>query len=142
MPRKKYYHNNVEKLKLYNKQYYESNRDTQLPRLRHNSIRYRKNNGNKIYMNDIKREHGLTQDQYNLKLIAQNHKCQICKKDEIILNKRLSLDHDHITGNIRDLLCHRCNVGIGLFGESTSQDEAIAALENAILYIKKWKRNQ
>lgn len=47
---------------------------------------------------------------------VQGWKCAICKvhKDDAP-RKTLLLDHNHATGKIRKLLCHRCNVGLGLF---------------------------
>jgi len=46
----------------------------------------------------------------------QSGRCAICGDPP---GKRgLHLDHDHLTGIVRGLLCHRCNFGIGLFRDS------------------------
>lgn len=43
--------------------------------------------------------------------------CDCCgKKPE--KGKSLSLDHDHRTGIFRGWICNRCNLGIGLLGDS------------------------
>lgn len=42
--------------------------------------------------------------------------CSICKVEET--SKRLSLDHDHVTGKLRGLLCTNCNLGIGCFKDN------------------------
>jgi len=42
----------------------------------------------------------------------QNYKCAICQKPED--NKKLHVDHNHKTGQIRMLLCHGCNIGYKL----------------------------
>lgn len=46
--------------------------------------------------------------------------------------KALSVDHDHITGQVRDLLCQRCNPGIGYFQDDPER------LQKAIDYLQKW----
>jgi Recombination endonuclease VII len=49
-------------------------------------------------------------------LAAQGGVCAICRKPEMIVDertpggiRRLAIDHDHVTGRIRGLLCNRCN---------------------------------
>lgn len=44
---------------------------------------------------------------------------------------RWHVDHDHRTGAVRGILCHRCNVGIGHFGDS------VVGLHRAIHYLGK-----
>jgi hypothetical protein len=70
-------------------------------------------------------------------LASQNNKCAICGIDQNSLKdgkkKYLCVDHCHITGSIRGLLCDKCNRGIGLLGDN------IDNLFNAIDYLKKYK---
>lgn len=65
----------------------------------------------------IKRTFGISLDQYNYMLSKQDNKCAICfgKNHN---NKKLAIDHDHITGKVRGLLCSRCNTVIGLAKDS------------------------
>ncbi len=61
----------------------------------------------------------------------QKGRCAICNKHQAELTKAMALDHNHITGEDRGLLCNRCNLGLGYF----NSDEGIGLLENAIKYI-------
>jgi len=68
-------------------------------------------------------------------LIArQNNLCKICGKPETSKFKgklkRLAIDHCHKSGNVRGLLCAACNVGIGVFNDSTE------LLKKAIAYLE------
>lgn len=93
------------------------------------------------YERNLQRNYGISLEEYNQKLIAQNYVCAMCKKPESVVNgysktvKRLAVDHCHASGNIRDLLCNRCNTMIGL-----ANDE-IEILEAGIVYIKSHKEN-
>ena len=66
------------------------------------------------------RRYGLTHAQYDAMLEAQGGVCGLCGKVETHRGRngevsRLAVDHDHVTGSIRALLCHSCNTGVGLF---------------------------
>lgn len=52
-------------------------------------------------------------------LAHQNGGCAICvaKQAGRPGARRLIVDHDHVTGEIRGLLCHRCNAAIGLLND-------------------------
>lgn len=39
----------------------------------------------------------------------QEGKCGVCYKHESNFKMRLSVDHNHKTGQVRGLLCYRCN---------------------------------
>ena len=71
-------------------------------------------------------EYGISLLQYEAMLEAQNGVCAICKKTE---GKHLSVDHNHVTGEIRGLLCSRCNLVIGRCNDDTK------LLKAAILYL-------
>jgi len=57
----------------------------------------------------LKRTYGITEDQYDKMLKKQKHCCFICEKHESEFKTRLAVDHNHITGEIRGLLCNYCN---------------------------------
>jgi hypothetical protein len=50
---------------------------------------------------------GVTVEQYDAMLAAQGGGCAICGTKP--KTRRLDVDHDHKTGRVRGLLCHRCN---------------------------------
>lgn len=54
---------------------------------------------------------------YELMLRDQNGCCAICKTKPP-KGKRLDIDHDHSTGEVRGLLCGLCNRGLGLFKDN------------------------
>lgn len=51
--------------------------------------------------------YGLTIERYDELLELQGGKCAICRNRP--KKKRLAVDHDHVTGAVRGLLCSRCN---------------------------------
>jgi len=65
----------------------------------------------------LKYRYGLTPEQYNTKLVEQKGVCAICKKPPTG-GRRLHIDHNHQTGEVRGLLCNGCNRGIGYLQES------------------------
>jgi hypothetical protein len=63
------------------------------------------------------RNHGLGAETYRAMVEDNNDRCVICSEPESI-RENLSVDHDHVTGMIRGLLCHSCNVGLGHFRDN------------------------
>lgn len=55
--------------------------------------------------------YGLKPEDFDVMLMTQCGKCAICGDD--FGEKSPHVDHDHETGDIRGLLCARCNTGIG-----------------------------
>ena len=83
---------------------------------------------------NLKKLYGITVDEYESMYESQNGVCLICKQKESLMEngllRSLSVDHDHITDEVRGLLCNACNRGLGLFRDN------IDALNNAIEYLK------
>ena len=67
----------------------------------------------------LRRKYGLTLEEYEALLEAQGGCCAICRR-EPNPNISLHVDHDHETGQVRRLLCVRCNNGVALFEEDPS----------------------
>lgn len=72
-------------------------------------------------------KYGLTVEQYEIMCLMQNNLCAICCEEP---EENLHVDHDHVTGEVRGLLCNNCNNGLGRFKDN------IESLENAILYLR------
>jgi hypothetical protein len=79
----------------------------------------------------LRETYGIKLSDYAAMLEAQGHKCAICGQDETRFKKKLVIDHDHATGEVRQLLCNMCNHGIGNFKDD------IDLMANAIKYILK-----
>lgn len=62
----------------------------------------------------LKKRFGITIDDYDEMLVAQDGRCAICSGPPSGRYKRFHVDHDHVTDEIRALLCHHCNVALGL----------------------------
>lgn len=84
----------------------------------------------------LKRNYNLTLEEYNKMVDTQNNLCYICGKTETSLRckartpKDLAVDHCHKTGNIRKLLCTRCNQSLG------RMEDSIDLLQAMIDYLK------
>ena len=71
------------------------------------------------------RRYGISEDQYDQRLTEQLGLCAICGEG-CRSGGRLSVDHDHKTGEVRGLLCKQCNLAIGLLGDDPQRVDAAA----------------
>lgn len=79
----------------------------------------------------IRKKYGITKNQYDNLLQKQGGGCAICGRVEEPDGRRLSIDHDHNTGEVRGILCNNCNNGIGSFGDDIEgMHKAISYLQN------------
>lgn len=69
---------------------------------------------------------GLTDEQYATLLALQGGTCALCPATPKA--RRLNTDHDHATGKVRGLLCHRCNRALPAWIR-------VGWLERAIAYL-------
>lgn len=70
----------------------------------------------------LRTTYGITLAEYEAMLTSQGNCCAICKNDKASAkHSRHSwrVDHCHATGKVRALLCHNCNIALGLLKEST-----------------------
>jgi len=74
-------------------------------------------NPDKVKKNGRRRNlklYGLTEDQFDEMAEAQRYCCYLCGTDEVY---PLEVDHSHKTGNVRKLLCNKCNTALGLLSD-------------------------
>ena len=112
------YDKNQEKITAHRRTFYSKNKD-------------------RIMIKQRKRLYGISDIEYKKLFLKQKGICAICKGGETTTSngkiKKLSIDHNHETGQIRGLLCQRCNTAIGMLSDNTE------CLARAIVYIEKYK---
>lgn len=109
---KTYFASNREELLEYKKQWFRE-RAPELSRASH-----------------LKNRYGLTVSRYNEMVKEQNGQCRICKRVPSDKRNKLVVDHCHQRDIVRGLLCHPCNVLIGM------AEEKLETLQEAIAYLK------
>lgn len=84
-------------------------------------------------MGHLQRKYNMTTTQYEDLHSKQSGKCAICGQEETAQRrgniKKLAVDHDHVSGRLRGLLCSNCNIGLGKFKDSKEY------LNSAIRYL-------
>ena len=92
---------------------------------------YNKRNSNSVRSQYLKRNYGLTFEEFDSMLSKQDNCCAICKgKEPYGRHKRFTVDHNHKTGEVRGLLCNRCNTALGLV------EDNIHTLKSMIQYLE------
>jgi hypothetical protein len=81
----------------------------------------------RAYERNIKRNYGITVDDYNAMYESQGGLCLGCKRGNN--GSRFHIDHCHTTGEVRGLLCSKCNAALGLL------EDNIETLSNLIVYL-------
>lgn len=85
-----------------------------------------------IYNAKLQRKYKISREEYDKILREQGGVCAICGNSPVP-NKKLGVDHDHITGSHRGLLCDKCNRAIGLLGDEPQK------VLSAFLYLEHHK---
>lgn len=95
---------------------------------------YRKQEPRRVLATKLRREYGISLEQYDDLLAAQGGRCGACSRTEPGgVSNQWHVDHEHTTRAVRGLLCHFCNTGIGLLGDD------LEGLLRAVDYLKKEK---
>lgn len=121
---REYYAKNKERILEYKRKHREKNREKYNQRARES----RKKNPDAAVEYNLRKKYGITLADYARMLIKQGEGCAICgEADDGAL---LAVDHCHETGEVRGILCRRCNTAIGkLSDDPTLLASAIDYLE-------------
>lgn len=74
---------------------------------------WKKANPEKVYRQHLRYVYGVSGEIYDAMVAGQNGRCAICSGQ----SKRLQVDHCHVSGSLRALLCARCNTQLGRLEE-------------------------
>ena len=118
-----------EKYHARERSYYRENQE----RIRENARRWR--TPEKLRAAMLRKLYGLTVESYTALLEKQGGMCAICKKTSSGVDGRsFHVDHDHVTGAVRGLLCQTCNVGLGALHDDVNLlRAALAYLEGSVM---------
>jgi Tfp pilus assembly major pilin PilA len=116
---------NKDKVKEYRRKSFERNPEA----VRASKKKWADANKDKIVNKRLKHLFGITLEDYEELLEAQQFSCAICGVSECSTGKNFAVDHNHETGEIRGLLCKKCNTGLGIFRDSP------ALIGNAYQYL-------
>jgi hypothetical protein len=120
-----------EKAKEYHKQYRERNREKrrayQKEYDRRTNYRY---DAKRHRERTLRKKYGISLDEFNAMVVLQGNLCAICKQPPGKFG--LFVDHNHVTGKVRGLLCSPCNSGIGYL----RGDSGVSVLEAATAYLR------
>ena len=87
----------------------------------------------KCYIDDVKcNQHGITLEELHSKDAVTN--CEICeaKLTRGSSSNGRTMDHNHVTGEMRGVLCNNCNRGIGLLQDNPW------IIKRSLEYLKKY----
>lgn len=86
---------------------------------------------------ELKKNFGISLEDYQRKFVEQNGVCAICEQPEKDIRngqvRWLAVDHNHTSGDVRGLLCGHCNKAIGFMCDSPDR------LAKAITYLRKYE---
>ena len=95
------------------------------------TVEYNREHSTSVRSQYLKRNYGLTFEEFEAMLSDQDNCCAICKSTKPLgRHKRFNVDHHNKTGNVRGLLCSNCNTALGLVNDN------IHTLKSMIQYLE------
>jgi hypothetical protein len=139
----RYREKNREKIRERSKQYREENKELLRERYKLYSKTYRErhperfraakeryNNTEKGVISKrkylLRKCYGLTIEEYDAMMEKQGHRCAACGSPET-RGTNWHVDHDHVTGKVREILCLSCNITLGQVNDSADHLRKLAA---------------
>lgn len=123
--RKQYYQDNKAAIAVKAKEWNDKNKDKvkQAQKERYQNIKHERR------VNSLKQLYGITAADYERMLADQGGACAICGSTDhkSSRTKYFAVDHDHTTGEVRGVLCHSCNKGLGLLQDNPKVLKAAAS---------------
>jgi hypothetical protein len=97
------------------------------------SIVEKQHHRERIWNAKLKREYGITSKIYYELLEKQNGVCGICgckstDSNAKTIDTKLCVDHCHLTGKVRGLLCRKCNLALQVVENTLFVQKAITYL--------------
>ena len=83
----------------------------------------------KAYVSSLQRKYRLSPEDYYLLIEKQQGRCFICGR--LPGKRRLCVDHCHVTGRVRGLLCSKCNTYLGHIKDS------VEAAQRIVTYLRR-----
>ena len=83
----------------------------------------------------LRRTFGISAAEFDAMLAVQGGCCAVCGVEQTTDGRAFRVDHDHETGRVRGLLCHSCNVAIGLLKDD------VVVLAQAIAYLERARQS-
>jgi hypothetical protein len=121
--RRAYYQAHRQKMRERANAYYQANKEWIQERARASRQTRKRANDPSLRSRKLKRRYGISAAEYDALLTRQGGVCAICRKRS---KERLCVDHCHLTGTIRGLLCRKCNTALGYLKDD--QASLVAAL--------------
>ena len=118
---KEYREKNKDKIAEVKKEYYEKNKD----KIAEVGKEYREKNKDKIKEYRILKTYNLTMEEYEEIYNRQNGCCPLCGKE--LNSVRVAIDHDHVTGKVRGIMCSVCNSQLGVYEKLNGVAKKIGA---------------
>ena len=85
----------------------------------------------------FRRKYGITLSCYEKQWAIQDKCCAICQRTKGDSERLFAVDHCHVSGKLRGILCHQCNVDLGRVEKYLREPDRI----NAYLASPAWVAN-